>query len=278
MSLILTTAIEKGGTGKTTTVVNLAALMAAEGKRVLVVDMDQQANTTYMLTQHKKAENFYKGHGLVNMFMNFDLGGMDLTPYIHPTNVEGVHIIPSTAQTPRAVHQLDLLADEYKMKNYTFLIHCLANINDDYDYAIEVRSHDSIAVWVDITPRFQDSDDPVLVTDRLMFTLESGVVQQVVLQAVTQDVNVMEHVLLDKDTCLSSRRPYFVKDTLRVAEGSTLTISPGVRMLFAPKAGMLVEGTLVARGERDSYCFAAVVWIICLTGSLTTAFPVSGAG
>ena len=83
MSLILTTAIEKGGTGKTTTVVNLAALMAAEGKRVLVVDMDQQANTTYMLTQHKKAENFYKGHGLVNMFMNFDLGGMDLTSYIH---------------------------------------------------------------------------------------------------------------------------------------------------------------------------------------------------
>ena len=50
MSLILTTAIEKGGTGKTTTVVNLAALMAAEGKRVLVVDMDQQANTTYMLS------------------------------------------------------------------------------------------------------------------------------------------------------------------------------------------------------------------------------------
>ena len=99
MSLILTTAIEKGGTGKTTTVVNLAALMAAEGKRVLVVDMDQQANTTYMLTQHKKAENFYKGHGLVNMFMNFDLGGMDLTPYIHPTNVEGVHI-PAPPRRP----------------------------------------------------------------------------------------------------------------------------------------------------------------------------------
>ena len=34
MALILTTAIEKGGTGKTTTVVNLAALMAAEGKQI----------------------------------------------------------------------------------------------------------------------------------------------------------------------------------------------------------------------------------------------------
>ena len=136
MALILTTAIEKGGTGKTTTVVNLAALMAAEGKRVLVVDMDQQANTTYMLTQHKKAENYYKGHGLVNMFMNFDLSEMDLAPYIHPTTVDGVHIIPSTAQTPRAVHQLDLLADEYKMKNYTFLILCLSNVNDDYDFVV----------------------------------------------------------------------------------------------------------------------------------------------
>ena len=36
MSLILTTAIEKGGTGKTTTVVNLAALMAAEGNSIRV--------------------------------------------------------------------------------------------------------------------------------------------------------------------------------------------------------------------------------------------------
>ncbi len=79
-----------------------------------MVDMDQQANTTYMLTQHKKAENFYKGARPGEYVHDFDLGGMDLTPYIHPTNVEGVHIIPSTAQTPRAVHQLDLLADSTK--------------------------------------------------------------------------------------------------------------------------------------------------------------------
>ena len=52
----------------------------------------------------------------------------------HPLVCIGIN--PSTAQTPRAVHQLDLLADEYKMKNYTFLIHCLANINDDYDYIV----------------------------------------------------------------------------------------------------------------------------------------------
>ena len=113
MSLILTTAIEKGGTGKTTTVVNLAALMAAEGKRVLVVDMDQQANTTYMLTQHKKAENFYKGHGLVNMFMNFDLGGMDLTPYIHPQSRSSVGSAGGRVQDEE-LHLPDPLSGQYQ--------------------------------------------------------------------------------------------------------------------------------------------------------------------
>ena len=60
---------------------------------------------------------------------------MDLAPYIHPTNVEGVHIIPALPRRS-CRSPADLLADEYKMKNYTFLIHCLANINDDYDYIV----------------------------------------------------------------------------------------------------------------------------------------------
>lgn len=126
-------------------------------------------------------------------------------------------------------------------------------INESYDYPIEVRSHDSIYVWVDITPRFHDSDEPVLVSDKLVFTLESGVVQQIVLNAYTQDVNTLEGLTVNADTCFSSRRPYFVKDTLRVANGVTLTLSSGVRMLFAPKAEMIVDGTLVARGEQDGF-------------------------
>ncbi len=139
-------------------------------------------------------------------------------------------------------------------------------VNTGYGYPIEVRGHDSIAVWIDIKPRFRDSDNPVTVSDRLTFTLESGVVQQITLTAVTQDVLILENVCIDSDTCFSSHRPYFVKDTLRIAEGSTLTIAPGVKMMFAPKAVMLVSGTLFARGEigtpvvfrgsRTDYMFA----------------------
>ena len=46
MSKIIAVALQKGGVGKTTTTVNLSAALAEKGKRVLVVDMDPQANTT----------------------------------------------------------------------------------------------------------------------------------------------------------------------------------------------------------------------------------------
>lgn len=135
MATVITVAIEKGGTGKTTTVVNLAALMAAEGNRVLVVDMDQQANATFMLTQKSKTENVYRGKGLFNMFMAYG-EGIEMSNFIHPTCIDGIDIIPSTAQTPRAIGQLAALEEEYSEREYTFLLNSLSVVNDDYDYIL----------------------------------------------------------------------------------------------------------------------------------------------
>ena len=47
MATIISLALQKGGSAKTTTAVNLSAELQAKGKRVLLIDMDSQANSSF---------------------------------------------------------------------------------------------------------------------------------------------------------------------------------------------------------------------------------------
>ena len=88
MGKIIAFANQKGGVGKTTTCINLAAYVAAMGKKVLVLDMDPQGNATSGLGIDKD-KNLKTIYDLIS-------GDANVNEVILPTIIEGLDIIPST--------------------------------------------------------------------------------------------------------------------------------------------------------------------------------------
>lgn len=84
MSTTIATASEKGGVGKTTTAVSLAAALAELGRRVLVVDLDAQGTATDALGAEM-------ADGLFDVYRD----GTALTELVRPTNVEGIDLVPA---------------------------------------------------------------------------------------------------------------------------------------------------------------------------------------
>ena len=77
----------KGGSGKTTTAVNLAAALGEYGRRVLVVDMDPQGTATDWLGIKDP------GRGITDIFINVH----SLLELVLPTTVMGVALVPASA-------------------------------------------------------------------------------------------------------------------------------------------------------------------------------------
>ena len=99
---------QKGGVGKSTTAINLAAYLASGGQRTLVIDMDPQGNATSGLGVSE---------GVNGCVYDVLLEGTPVQDVVVKTEVEGLDIVPSTINLAGAEVELaSALAREFKLK------------------------------------------------------------------------------------------------------------------------------------------------------------------
>lgn len=123
MSKIIAIANQKGGVGKTTTSVNLGAGMATLGKRVLLVDIDPQGNTTSGVGVNKA--------DVANCIYDILINEVNPLETILETQNEGLHIIPATIQLAGAeIELVSTISRELKLKK------ALNAVKNNYDYII----------------------------------------------------------------------------------------------------------------------------------------------
>ena len=123
MSAVYAVANQKGGVGKTTTTINLGAYLALAGKRVLVVDLDPQANTTSGL-------GLDKGQVMPSVYEAL-IGQQSLDRAVLPTSRAGLDIAPSALRLAGAeIELVGLMAREQRLAKV------LQSVAPDYDFVL----------------------------------------------------------------------------------------------------------------------------------------------
>ncbi|SHH81997.1 chromosome segregation ATPase [Caloranaerobacter azorensis DSM 13643] len=121
MAKVIAVFNQKGGVGKTTTNVNLTACLAKKGKKILVIDIDPQGNTTSGFGINK--------NDVENSIYDSIINGLDIKKVIVNTDIENLYLVPSNVELAGAEIELTKKQDrELTLRNV------IKDIRNDYDY------------------------------------------------------------------------------------------------------------------------------------------------
>ena len=230
MGRIIAIANQKGGVGKTTTSINLSSCIAAKGKKVLVVDIDPQGNTTSGYGIEK--------NDLENTIYELMLGDCSIEDCIIKDVIENISILPSNVNLAAAeIELIGVDKKEYILKNE------IDWVKDRYDYII-IDCPPSLSL---LTVNAMTTADSVLVPIQCEYYALEGLSQLIhtvnlVKERLNPDLE-MEGVvftMFDSRTNLSAQVVENVKSHLNQKVYRTV-IPRNIRLAEAPSYGQPIS-------------------------------------
>ena len=128
---------QKGGVGKSSIAINLAAISAAKGKRTLVVDLDPQCNSSHYLLGENYQDVAPDIRDFFEQTLTFQLKPLGPEFFIHQTEYENLSLIPANADLGDLQSKLESKHKIYKLRD------ALDKLADQYD-----------EVFIDTPPAF----------------------------------------------------------------------------------------------------------------------------
>ena len=231
MGRIIAIANQKGGVGKTTTSINLSACLAELGKKVLVIDLDPQGNTTSGFGIDKEE--------IENTVYELMLGECSIRESMTKVeNTEHLSLIPSNVNLAGAeIELLGINEKEYILKN------AVDYIRDDYDFII-IDCPPSLNM---LTVNAMTTADSILVPIQCEYYALEGISQLIHTIDLVQErlnsnlrIDGVVFTMYDARTNLSSDVVDTVKENLNATVYQTI-IPRNVRLAEAPSHGLPIN-------------------------------------
>ena len=230
MGRIIAVANQKGGVGKTTTSINLAACLAEKGKKVLAVDMDPQGNLTSGLGVDKDS--------VEKSIYELIIGEVDIKEVINKEVLENLDIIPTSIDLSAAEIELIGVDDkEYILRN------AIDQVKDQYDFVI-IDCPPSLSM---LTINAMTTADSVIVPIQCEYYALEGLSQLIHTVELVKDrlnskleIEGVVFTMYDARTNLSLQVVENVKDNLNQNIYKTI-IPRNVRLAEAPSYGLPIN-------------------------------------